>query len=706
MQPITITCHRSREDTHTDESREITWETFCELLSDHAERERKEGIGFSPTRYRDVCTCGSPNCHGAAGHRVKENAIECFVLGIDLDKSESGGPLGASEAVRHLKTLREIGYAHVWHTTHSHAEPDHVSLRVALPLTRPITAEEFPTTWRAIVDHLGIPSGIKTDNIARFWYFPTNPPGTSPEAQVIKGLPIPVDDFACVPETIPERPEPGEFEPPPMSVISGAVEMLDALGPHVQGVSGDAQSFRAVNIVLNDYAIPRNVGEPMLRAWNAHNTPPWDETKFQDMLDRAPSYAQRPYGEARQATELVSSLFPEVQGETGKQQAETGPIAKSLADIVQEDRPPIVSYTTGLVKLDTLTGGGVSSRTCSLVSGPPGAGKSGFATALAKACGLPNLYVSTELESHEMVARYAAEGIGKPWTQIVRGKVHKDHVLSEARKHPAHIIGAEELPLDSDEAFKLIANETRRLVELLGPILLIIDYVQDLVRTAINDPRIAVGLLGTKFRILSQYLNIPILLVSSVSRAFYSPSAAEKMREYDDPTVYLAAAKESGGLDFSCATVMFLDVDKDQSSKVRPARIAVAKARHGMTGFVGAAFKGETGHWFERAEALLEMSVDGQKNRHKRKQDAEDDEAILAYLEELGQNRVREEGWNKSKLRSNEPGGVGEKRTTASLGRLVLSRKLVIRAWLRKDVYELPDWPEYQTPKVVTLENV
>jgi hypothetical protein len=109
------------------------------------------------------------------------------------------------------------------------------------------------------------------------------------------------------------------------------------------------------------------------------------------------------------------------------------------------------------------------------------------------------------------------------------------------------------------------------------------------------------------------------------------------MRACDDPTVYLAAAKESGDVDYASAAVVYLDVDEDLqpddgAGRSRIARIAVAKSRHGETGFVGARFYGAPGRWVADVGAAAQMSTDGRTGRKIDKQLNEDDEKLIAAV--------------------------------------------------------------------------
>jgi hypothetical protein len=87
------------------------------------------------------------------------------------------------------------------------------------------------------------------------------------------------------------------------------------------------------------------------------------------------------------------------------------------------------------------------------------------------------------------------------------------------------------------------------------------------------------------------------------------------MKATDDPTAFLGAAKESGDIEFDCATLMFLDVDKLHEGAEKPARIAVARCRVGDVGFVGIRAQLAIGKFEEDPKALVEMSAESRQQK-------------------------------------------------------------------------------------------
>lgn len=291
--------------------------------------------------------------------------------------------------------------------------------------------------------------------------------------------------------------------------------------------------------------------------------------------------------------------------------------ASLAADVAAQDTPPIRSYSTGFPDLDALIGGGISTRQETTLIAPPGAGKTAWAVSVALTIEreLPILYASTELEAHELMARFAGNVLDEAWSAIARGRTSRGVLVESLRERRLYLLGCDVVPPDGFAALEMIEREAKRVGELHSvPPLVIVDYLQDLARGTEKDLRARTGNLATAFRRMSQRLDCPLLVVSSVGRAYYSPRRAAELRELDEPTAYLAAAKESGDVDYASAVVLFLDVEDDQEKSERAVRIAVAKSRHGRPGFAGARFAGASGRYRADATAASSMSEEGRED--------------------------------------------------------------------------------------------
>jgi hypothetical protein len=398
---------------------------------------------------------------------------------------------------------------------------------------------------------------------------------------------------------------------------------------------------------------------------------------------------------ARKAKALALSGPPNIEADKPL------PVAALARDVAELDTPPIRSYSTGNRELDALIGGGLSTRQLCALLGLPGAGKSAKAvsTALHIEREIPVLYACTELERFELMARFAGNVLDKPWSAIARGHTPREWTLEALDGKRIYLLGCEDMPRDGEAALALIETEGKRIAEMHGVApLVVIDYLQDLARGSERDLRAKTGDLATTCRAMSQRLDSPMLVVSSVSRSFYSPRKAAELRALDDPQAYLAAAKESGDVDYAAAVVMFLDVDEDRSQPERAVRIAVAKSRHGQPGFAGARFAGASGRYYADAGAIEKLSAPGRADSDLEDKGSERDRKVLRAVRRMHEQGMREHA-TYTQLKGQS--GIGTEHVKPALERLVhvgSLRLVTIERFegdpprtRRRDIYDLPE---------------
>ncbi|MGE0402917.1 MAG: DnaB-like helicase C-terminal domain-containing protein [Kofleriaceae bacterium] len=350
-----------------------------------------------------------------------------------------------------------------------------------------------------------------------------------------------------------------------------------------------------------------------------------------------------------------------------------------VANVAAMETPPIRSYSTGNLALDNLTAGGVNTREVTIVLGPPGGCKTGYAISTAITLhdrhSLPQLYACTELEQHELMARVAANVLGKPWGGIRRGTIDKQTIISALEDRSIYLLGSDKLPREGDAAIALIEKTARQIFERVGAMPgITVDYLQDFARGDSKELRSRVGDLATMLRRMSQDLDTTMIVVSSVARSYYSPHVAKKLRELDEATAYLAAAKESGDVDYAAARVLFLDAEDDRDNPERGIRIAVAKSRDGRTGFAGARVVLESGRFMPDTGIVSQMSGVGRSTEQAADGDGDADEkALLRLRKEWDEGRG--ELCTETYVRSLK--GLGTDKWRACLGRLRLSGRVV-----------------------------
>lgn len=320
-----------------------------------------------------------------------------------------------------------------------------------------------------------------------------------------------------------------------------------------------------------------------------------------------------------------------------------------LEDEAAVDVPPTEFYDSGVPELNAQLGGGYAAGQVTGVIAPPSAGKSAFVghTLLTLQLHRPVLHASLELLRRELVVRYGANRLSRSWRDGMKGQITKGELCGALKGVRIRLMGCEDL--DAEDPLKTIETEARAMMEQTGIAPFIaVDYVQLLARGT-EDKKNAVGVLTKRLRIMAQQLNTVILAVFSTGRGFYSAAALDKIRAANDPTAYLGAAKESGDVEFDCANIFFIDVDKTHVGQPKPARLAVARSRYGDIGFVGLHARLDIGQWTGAPEALVAFDAESRKVKRDDETLTGDCQKLLAVIDTMP-NRPMGELQSASKM--------------------------------------------------------
>lgn len=212
-------------------------------------------------------------------------------------------------------------------------------------------------------------------------------------------------------------------------------------------------------------------------------------------------------------------------------------------------------------KLNKVLGGGLRATGTYVLTGGPGAGKTTFALHLADAAidaGYPVIYVSAELLPQLVLARYASRKLGLGWLEVVDledpEKIAQYESFARSRGDLLWILDPEQSARYQDHIVA-IRQYLDGLAGFRVPVLIIVDYIQDLAQTRIvhgKDPRAAVAELSREIRTFAQQQFCPILVVSSTSRSFYNGED-----EKNDASL-IASAKEAGEIEYNVNAVIYL----------------------------------------------------------------------------------------------------------------------------------------------------
>lgn len=324
---------------------------------------------------------------------------------------------------------------------------------------------------------------------------------------------------------------------------------------------------------------------------------------------------------------------------------EDGRLSVTLEQACAHEEPPKRVYSSGFAAIDEMTGGGYPTREATVVIAPPAAGKTAFAVATCLQMSIPSLYVSTELSTSDLRDRFAAQVLGVPWLDVMLRKVPLDVRNRALMGSTVRIVGSELLPHRSEDGSAATLHDKLRALALeihaysldAGvPPFVVLDYMQDLARGMGDSTSSAVGEVSLILRNTAKALDCAIMVVAGTARGWYGAHP-----EIEHAEGFMAAGKESGGIEYDAAVTLFLDVDPDRSAGYQNARIAVAKSRQGVAGFVGARFKGaQGGRWEADPQALRAFSKEHRVDKKHSFQMEEDNRAVLLRVQNKGADPI------------------------------------------------------------------
>lgn len=265
---------------------------------------------------------------------------------------------------------------------------------------------------------------------------------------------------------------------------------------------------------------------------------------------------------------------------------------------------PQKTYETCFPELNEKICGGVKARQLTTIAAPTGAGKTGLVSTMALAWakkGIPVLWIGTEIDNEEQSARFAAidyreHDIAVSPDDLLALRTDPKQAANNVENLPIYPVNLDDCEGDP---FTLIMGYAGALRDVLGTVpIIVIDYMQVLAVEDEEKRRLSVTRVSTKLRKIAKLLNTPVIAISSVSRAYYGKAAKQEGGEdkEEDPIDWLAAAKDSGDVEYSSAVFCYLDTSSEVNMLGESAaRLIVAKSRRGVRGFVGLKFSGRSG---------------------------------------------------------------------------------------------------------------
>lgn len=157
----------------------VDWSELVELLSEHDEREDKDGPAFSGTEFKPNAT------------RKKENAVRVNFAVLDIDDGNKD---------TFIANCMALGWGCLIYSTYSHVT-GHDCFRAVFQPSRPILPSEWATVWEAMNFMLGANADTATRDISHIFYTPSHPKERKADAfvSVIEGTkPVDVDTLLAV----------------------------------------------------------------------------------------------------------------------------------------------------------------------------------------------------------------------------------------------------------------------------------------------------------------------------------------------------------------------------------------------------------------------------------------------------------------------------------------------------------------------------
>lgn len=649
--------------------------TLGELFGSHRTGE-KDGDGYIPA---------IP--HTVGGPRDDANVAAITLAVFDVDHI----------APAQYREIREsLAVAHVEHSTYRHT-PDAPRFRIAFPLSRPLLAPEWPTVRSWVnANLLGGLADPSTSNLSRSYYTPACPEGSTGEIRFNDGDPLPVDEILAIAPPValnvsssganaPPRKATGLTEEEAQECMRGflAARVAENRADKAEGVelarralAGEALAEKGgrdiailslagfmgfkdpdtdpevlAEVIAESLEATENVApvtvpalesaiakigkaQAKARVERTLNDPDWN-ARFEAFVDLP---GQKARVEAYYRAEAEKEEAREREQEALRALGEAKALPKRIEEVLRSDafNKPQATFPTAYPELNALIAGGLKSRQVMVIAGPTGAGKTGFATCLARdlRAHLPVLFVCTEIDEAEQAARFAAIELGQKPDDILSQRVTVDVAAASVKDWPVYVYNLDWFSTDGLDAIAERVEAIKKATDTAPAV--VIDYLQ---MVASEDPdarRLSVSAVANKLRMLAQVHDIPVVAVSSVSRAFYGQNR-KAMAEEEDPRAWLASAKESGDVEYAAAVFAFLDVgDTVDPEYNRPARLIVAKSRRGQVGFVGLKFHGPSGRFSADMGAAINMSAKVKAQGRSLEKEAKQDETVMAILRKNG----------------------------------------------------------------------
>ncbi len=260
-----------------------------------------------------------------------------------------------------------------------------------------------------------------------------------------------------------------------------------------------------------------------------------------------------------------------------------------LLKLTGEDKEQYQGLKTGFSRLDTLMGG-LNRSDLILVAGRPGMGKTSFALNIAtnvarRYPGKDVAVFSLEMSNEQLILRVLSSESKIHSEKLRMGRLSPDEWVNLASA--ADILSKTNMYFD-DTAGITAAEMKAKLMRLKNVGLVVIDYLQLMSGGKRTENRVQeISQITRNMKIMAKELNIPVILLSQLSRA---------AEQRTDHRPMLSDLRDSGSIEQDADIVLFLARDSyydEEAEDKTQAVCIVAKNRHGSIGDVDVRWLGE-----------------------------------------------------------------------------------------------------------------
>lgn len=260
-----------------------------------------------------------------------------------------------------------------------------------------------------------------------------------------------------------------------------------------------------------------------------------------------------------------------------------------LGKITGDNKDQYIGARTGFTFLDNKISG-LNKSDLIIIAARPGMGKTSFAMNIAtnvarRSSDKTVVVFNLEMSSEQLATRLLSTEALIKSDNLRNGRIHTD----EWTRLAAAAANLSTFPMFIDDSANMTVQQMKaklRRVKDLG--LVVIDYLQLMGSTSRSDNRVTVvSEITRQLKIMAKELNVPVVLLSQLSRAVESRT---------DKRPVMSDLRESGSIEQDADIILFLYRDSyynKESQKQNISECIVAKNRHGETDTIELIWNGQ-----------------------------------------------------------------------------------------------------------------